>query len=338
MKVLLIKDVKTLGKAGEIKEVADGYGKNFLIGKGLALQATNEVIAKHNAEQKKLALKEEEEIKAAKELAEKINSTKLTIRHKVGANEQLIGSVTNKEISAKIFSTDIIDDKILILSQGQSGGRDIFISKNGILENIISSDERLFIAYAKFLDNNKIVYALLSNQIFIYDLINKKILKSTQISQSSFSHFVLSSDKKSIFVADESGIISELNTSNLEKIGQFKGQNVDRVFQVDFKENTILACGQDRRASIYYKNQKKPYYKSIDFLVYAGALDDKAKKAAISLNEDNDVLIFDVDTKEELFILKGNKALITSILFLDENSLVVASDDKKVNIYNLKKD
>ena len=167
---------------------------------------------------------------------------------------------------------------------------------------------------------------------------DKKILKSTQVSQSSFSHFVLSSDKKSIFVADESGIISELNTSNLEKIGQFKGQNVDRVFQVDFKENTILACGQDRRASIYYKNQKKPYYKSIDFLVYAGALDDKAKKAAISLNEDNDVLVFDIDTKEELFILKGNNALITSILFLDENSLVVASDDKKVNIYNLKKD
>ena len=67
-------------------------------------------------------------------------------------------------------------------------------------------------------------------------------------------------------------------------------------------------------------------------------MDDKAKKAAISLNEDNDVLVFDVDTKEELFILKGNNALITSILFLDENSLVVASDDKKVNIYNLKKD
>ena len=102
MKVLLIKDVKTLGKAGEIKEVADGYGKNFLIGKGLALQATNEVIAKHNAEQKKLALKEEEEIKIAKDLAEKLNSTKLTIRHKAGANGQLIGSVTNKEISEEL--------------------------------------------------------------------------------------------------------------------------------------------------------------------------------------------------------------------------------------------
>ncbi|MCT7481892.1 50S ribosomal protein L9 [Aliarcobacter cryaerophilus] len=117
MKVLLIKDVKTLGKAGEIKEVADGYGKNFLIGKGLALQATNEVIAKHNAEQKKLALKEEEDIKAAKELAEKINSTKLTIRHKVGANGQLIGSVTNKEISEELekqFSI-MVDKKSIVV-------------------------------------------------------------------------------------------------------------------------------------------------------------------------------------------------------------------------------
>ncbi|MGJ0331649.1 50S ribosomal protein L9 [Aliarcobacter cryaerophilus] len=117
MKVLLIKDVKTLGKAGEIKEVADGYGKNFLIGKGLALQATNEVIAKHNAEQKKLALKEEEEIKAAKELAEKINATKLTIIHKVGANGQLIGSVTNKEISEELekqFSI-IVDKKSIVV-------------------------------------------------------------------------------------------------------------------------------------------------------------------------------------------------------------------------------
>ncbi|WP_198305824.1 50S ribosomal protein L9 [Arcobacter vandammei] len=102
MKVLLIKDVKSLGKAGEIKEVADGYGKNFLIGKGLALHATNEVLARHNAEQKKAKAKEEDEIKEAKELAEKLNSTKLTIRHKVGANGHLIGSVTNKEVSEEL--------------------------------------------------------------------------------------------------------------------------------------------------------------------------------------------------------------------------------------------
>jgi len=102
MKVLLIKDVKSLGKAGELKEVADGYGKNFLIGKGLALHATTEVLNRYNAEQKKLAENEAKEIAAAKELAEKLNSTKLTIKHKIGANGHLIGSVTNKEISESL--------------------------------------------------------------------------------------------------------------------------------------------------------------------------------------------------------------------------------------------
>ena len=117
MKVLLIKDVKSLGKAGEIKEVADGYGKNFLIGKGLALHATTDVLNKHKAEQKKLALKEEQEIAQAKELAEKLNATKLTIKHKVGANGHLIGSVTNKEVSdalEKQFSI-MIDKKNIAL-------------------------------------------------------------------------------------------------------------------------------------------------------------------------------------------------------------------------------
>ena len=102
MKVLLLKDVNGTGKAGEVKDVKDGYGKNFLIGKGLALHATNDVLAKYRAEQKRKAIKEAEEIEEAKKLSETLNSTKLTIKHKIGANGHLIGSVTNKEISESL--------------------------------------------------------------------------------------------------------------------------------------------------------------------------------------------------------------------------------------------
>ena len=109
MKVLLTKDVKTLGKAGEIKEVADGYGKNFLIGKGLALHATTEVLNRWKAEQKRAAENEAKEIAAAKELAEKLNATKLTIKHKIGANGHLIGSVTNKEIAEALQTQFVIE-------------------------------------------------------------------------------------------------------------------------------------------------------------------------------------------------------------------------------------
>ena len=123
MKVLLTKDVKSLGKAGEIKEVADGYGKNFLIGKGLALHATTEVLNRYNAEQKKLAENEAKEISIAKELAEKLNATKLTIKHKIGANGHLIGSVTNKEISESLetqFSI-LLDKKNISLDKKIKG-------------------------------------------------------------------------------------------------------------------------------------------------------------------------------------------------------------------------
>jgi len=119
MKVLLIKDVQGTGKAGEVKEVKDGYGKNFLIGKGLALHATNAVLAKYKAEQKRKEAKEAEELAQAKELAEKINSTKLTVKHKIGANGHLIGSVTNKEISEELkeqFSIEI-DKKNIVLDK-----------------------------------------------------------------------------------------------------------------------------------------------------------------------------------------------------------------------------
>ncbi|RXJ85383.1 50S ribosomal protein L9 [Arcobacter cloacae] len=119
MKVLLTKDVKTLGKAGEIKEVADGYGKNFLIGKGLALHATTEVLNRWKAEQKRAAENEAKEIAAAKDLAEKLNATKLTIKHKIGANGHLIGSVTNKEIAESLeqqFSI-VVDKKNISLDK-----------------------------------------------------------------------------------------------------------------------------------------------------------------------------------------------------------------------------
>ena len=125
MKVLLIKDVKTLGKAGELKEVADGYGKNFLIGKGLALHATTEVLNRYKAEQKKAAENEAKEIATAKELAEKLNATKLTIKHKIGANGHLIGSVTNKEIAEALhgqFSIEIDKKNISVDKKFKSVG------------------------------------------------------------------------------------------------------------------------------------------------------------------------------------------------------------------------
>ncbi|MBL3520497.1 WD40 repeat domain-containing protein [Arcobacter lanthieri] len=239
-------------------------------------------------------------------------------------------------IDTKIFSVDKINNDILILSQGESGGRNIFIYKNDNLKNIINAEDRLFIAQAKFLDENYIIYALLSNQLFIYDIKNSKIINELQVSQSSFSHFVLSDDKKTILVTDESGVINQYDTKSFKKLKTFKGQNVDRVFQVDIKKDTILASGQDRRVAIYFTNEKASFYKSFDFLVYAGALSPSSNLACVSNDENNNALVFDINKNEDKYLLTQNKAILTKILFLDEDTVAISSDDENINFYNLR--
>ena len=109
MKVLLIKDVKSLGKKGEIKEVKDGYGRNFLIKKGFALHATNEVIKKYEADQRRKAKEEADEKKRLNDIAKKLSTLKLVVKRKLGANGSLFGAVTKEEISNELKKQYVIE-------------------------------------------------------------------------------------------------------------------------------------------------------------------------------------------------------------------------------------
>ena len=101
MKVLLIKDVKTLGKAGEIKEVKDGYGQNFLIGKGLAKLATPEIVENWKVEQAKIAQELKDELTRLE--AEKITLEESEINiEKIKAPVGIKGSVGNGDIADAI--------------------------------------------------------------------------------------------------------------------------------------------------------------------------------------------------------------------------------------------
>jgi len=102
MKVLLIKDVKSLGKRGEVKEVKDGYGKNFLIGKGFARHATPEILAQHAQDELIVAENLEKEVNALKEIAKQLDKAEIVITKKLGQNGHLFGAVTKDEIAAAL--------------------------------------------------------------------------------------------------------------------------------------------------------------------------------------------------------------------------------------------
>ncbi len=98
MKVLLIKDVKTLGKSGEIKEVKDGYGQNFLIAKGLAKLATPDVVENWKAEQARIAQELKDELARLENEKKVLEATTIKIQ-KQNAPVGIKGSVGNGDIA-----------------------------------------------------------------------------------------------------------------------------------------------------------------------------------------------------------------------------------------------
>jgi len=111
MKVILLSDVKGLGKAGDIKEVKDGYARNFLLPRKLATVATPEAIKEFEQKRAEQEAKLKAEIEKINEIKEKLESTKVVIKHRLGANGQLIGAVTNKEIAEKLKEMGFEIDK-----------------------------------------------------------------------------------------------------------------------------------------------------------------------------------------------------------------------------------
>ena len=99
MKVILQKDIKGQGKKGELKEVSDGYGRNYLLPRGLAVEATtdnlNTMRLKDKARQAQIAREKE----AAMATVKALESIVVKVKGKGGANGRLFGAVTSKEIS-----------------------------------------------------------------------------------------------------------------------------------------------------------------------------------------------------------------------------------------------
>ena len=111
MKVVLLKDVKGTGKKGEVKEVSDGFAKNFLLKNGSAKVADASALNENKFQNDAAKYHKQQEFLAAKELAIKIEGKKITLSIKCGANGKTFGSVTSKEIADELAKIGISIDK-----------------------------------------------------------------------------------------------------------------------------------------------------------------------------------------------------------------------------------
>ncbi|MCR1899274.1 50S ribosomal protein L9 [Irregularibacter muris] len=104
MKVILKQDIKGLGKKGEIVNASDGYARNYLLPKGLVVEASQGNITKVKEQKKAAEIRKKREVEEAQALADKISKTTIVIQERAGEDGRLFGSVTSKDIAQVLQS------------------------------------------------------------------------------------------------------------------------------------------------------------------------------------------------------------------------------------------
>lgn len=109
MKVILLQDVKSIGKKGELINASEGYAKNFLLPRKLGVEATKGNLNDYELKQKSEEKRRQDELESAQRVAEELKECVVTISVKTGGNGKLFGSVTNKEVADAIVEQTKLD-------------------------------------------------------------------------------------------------------------------------------------------------------------------------------------------------------------------------------------
>ncbi|MEX2255540.1 MAG: 50S ribosomal protein L9 [Acidimicrobiia bacterium] len=119
MKIVLREDVETLGHKGDLVDVADGYARNYLVPRGLAIKATKGVVAQADAMRRNRSARDDRDREAAQEIAARIADRRIQVKARAGEGGKLFGSITSADVAEAITAAaeTEIDRKAITLGE-----------------------------------------------------------------------------------------------------------------------------------------------------------------------------------------------------------------------------
>ena len=240
-------------------------------------------------------------------------------------------------IPTRVSSLDAMDGRLVMLTDSGIGGyANIWLYENNQSRLLITHKDKRAIVKVRFVDRTHLLFGYLSNEAALFDIQTKKERYRVQLTESKFSDFALNNDRSKAAFGCESGVITVIDTRTGKTIKELQGINKDNTYKVDFKNGTVSAAGQDRIGAVYDLAGGKGEGIKAGFLIYATGLSPSAKRVAFAIDEENDIAVYKRSTLSKQYLLRGQKSTLNSILFINEDTIVSASDDNTVMLWKLK--
>ncbi len=118
MKIILMQDFESLGLEGDIVDVANGYARNYLIPKGIAVRSDNATLKTLETRKEKIMVRRMKDKKSAEQVGEKISQMIVNLRRKSGEEDRLYGSVTSRDIAQELEKGGVVIDRRKIVLEG----------------------------------------------------------------------------------------------------------------------------------------------------------------------------------------------------------------------------
>jgi WD40 repeat protein len=233
----------------------------------------------------------------------------------------------------KASSLDIAPNTKTLIVAAEDGS--LYVSKNKLLQKS-SFHTNSVIKKVLLVSDSVALIALVSSEIALFDITNNKLIYSVQVSSSPFSDMALSADKKTAAIVGEAGVVYMLDVASGKIKAAHKNINLDNIYKIDYQNRMILTAGQDRKATLVSESGVVKVKFDADFLVYAAALSPAAAKAAIAIDEQNNIAVFDTLTKSRIATAKGHNATLNRIVFLNETEFASCADENKILIWGIK--
>jgi WD40 repeat protein len=243
-------------------------------------------------------------------------------------------TATNKFVSQNVISIDCLNGKILIVSIGENSYRNVWIYEKYELKQIVDESKRLTIKKAMFINDEKILFGTFGSDIILHDTRENYNLYKSHVTQSTMGGIALNSDKSKMVMSYESGEVRVIDVMSSKVEHIYSSQNVDNVYDVAYNNGVIITAGQDKRVAVYRAGEKDSHIKS-HFLVYSVGLSPSGKIGAYSSGDEQNIQLFDTQSKALGDTLVAHKSRINQIWFKNEKEIFSVGSSNDIFYWKL---